>query len=288
MGRIVLLVAIVMAASAPSEASAGSLGLTVEGLGGASITTNPTGSFGGCTPLRCYRQFSPGTRVTVTAVAGPGSRFATWSGACAGQTAVCVVVVGQGLVAATATFSPLPVWTFTSPGGIAGAVSPGIACGTGCRAYRYGSLVTVRAHPASGWQWARWVTPCAPLVAAECTFNITRGVDAKAEFRCVGDCSEPDDDCDDNVCTTDEPVTRAVTPVIRVAGRGSVLVNRLGCPGNGCRPRVLRNARVTVSVRSGSLRAWSGACRGRAVPCVFTATRDAFGRPPSVTASFEG
>ena len=44
-----------------------------------------------CSNAVCGASYPVGTRVTLTAVAAPGSTFAGWSGECSGTSATCVV-----------------------------------------------------------------------------------------------------------------------------------------------------------------------------------------------------
>ena len=84
--------------------------LTVTTQGPGTVLSTPAGI--GCGPnATCPAVFSPGTAVTLTAVAAAGATFSGWSGACAGTTA-CTVTMSAAR-AATATFTTTFGGTFT-------------------------------------------------------------------------------------------------------------------------------------------------------------------------------
>lgn len=77
--------------------------LTTSTVGSGTVTSSPAGI--SC-PATCSASFSSGTVVTMTATAGIGYAFTSWSGACAGSGA-CVITMSAN-EAVTATFSLLP------------------------------------------------------------------------------------------------------------------------------------------------------------------------------------
>jgi hypothetical protein len=76
-------------------------GISRAGAGTGNVTSSPPGISCGST---CAFSFAYGTPLTLTAGASPGSYFAQWSGACAGQDATCELTV-TGPIDATATFN---------------------------------------------------------------------------------------------------------------------------------------------------------------------------------------
>ena len=90
------------------------LSLTKRGTGSGSIVSSPVGLNCGTV---CAAPFARNTKVTLTAVEGPLTDFAGWSGACSGFKAqsVCTVTMSQAR-AASATFNPAPVLTLTKFG----------------------------------------------------------------------------------------------------------------------------------------------------------------------------
>jgi uncharacterized delta-60 repeat protein len=80
------------------------LALTKPGSGTGSVTSSPAGLNCGST---CAHAFKHGTAVTLTAIASAGSRFAGWSGACAG-TGSCSLTMSAAR-SVTATFKVLCV-----------------------------------------------------------------------------------------------------------------------------------------------------------------------------------
>jgi hypothetical protein len=88
------------------------LTVTKAGTGTGTVTSSPAGISCGAT---CSASFPSGTVVTLTAAAGTGSTFASWSGACTG-TGTCSVTMSAAK-AVTATFS-------TSGGGGTATLTP--------------------------------------------------------------------------------------------------------------------------------------------------------------------
>ena len=109
----------------------------------------------------CSANYTRGTAIKVTATAGSGYAFTTWtctSGDCNTLTASpTVATVGAGTASVVAGFSPIP-YSFTA-GAVPGAYGyvtcsgQGSSCST---TYAYGTQETVSAHPYSGYYILGW------------------------------------------------------------------------------------------------------------------------------------
>ncbi len=117
----------------------------------------------------CSAAVNAGASVTLTATPSGTDSFSGWSGAdsgaCAGTTAPCTVLMNQARTV-TATFAPgsrrlSVVPTPFNAGLITSLSGSPISCGgsnTGCSAAEvFGSQVTLVATPATGWQFDSWV-----------------------------------------------------------------------------------------------------------------------------------
>jgi hypothetical protein len=84
-------------------------------------------------------------------------------------------------------------------------------------------------------------------------------------------------------------LTQTVTVTANVVGPGSITLNGRACAGR-CTFGLSRGEAVAVRARPGAkgpvFRGWSGACRGTAGSCQFTAIKDAANNPPVITARF--
>jgi hypothetical protein len=110
----------------------------------------------------CSQTYSSGTQVSLSAAAGGGSRFGSWSGGCSGSGA-CNVTMNQDK-SVTATFIAQHQLSVTTDGSGTVTSSPaGIDCGATCSAvYDHGTSVTLNAAPATGWSFAGWSDPGCP------------------------------------------------------------------------------------------------------------------------------
>jgi Divergent InlB B-repeat domain len=93
--------------------------LSKTGNGAGTVTSRPAGIDCG---VDCTVGFPEGTTVTLTAAAAAGSRFAGWSGACAGD-GECTVAIGESQSSVGAEFVSIP--PPVGPGG-GGAPGPGV------------------------------------------------------------------------------------------------------------------------------------------------------------------
>jgi uncharacterized repeat protein (TIGR01451 family) len=80
-----------------------SLAVSKTGTGAGTLTSSPAGINCGAT---CVATFPSGTNVTLTATPAAGSRFASWSGDCAGTTRTCVLTMTVDHMA-VATFNKI-------------------------------------------------------------------------------------------------------------------------------------------------------------------------------------
>jgi hypothetical protein len=87
--------------SAPSSTTSPRLTVTRAGTGAGTVTSSPSGINCGST---CAWTYTAGTRVTLTASAASGSRFAGWSGGGCSGTGTCAVTL-NGASTVTATFT---------------------------------------------------------------------------------------------------------------------------------------------------------------------------------------
>ncbi|MDZ7365706.1 MAG: InlB B-repeat-containing protein [candidate division KSB1 bacterium] len=115
--------------------------LTVNTVGSGSVTLNPAGG-----------TYSVGTVVTLTATPASGFQFSGWSGDLSGTTNPAMITM-DGNKTVTATFTELPVQhTLTVNTVGSGSVTLNPPGGT----YSVGTVVTLTATPASGFQFSGW------------------------------------------------------------------------------------------------------------------------------------
>jgi hypothetical protein len=94
------------------------LGVSTAGPGTGTVVSSPAGINCGAD---CAEDYNYGTIVNLTATAGPGSSFDSWSGSCSGSANPCVVTI-DAAKSVTATFRTIPP---TSSGGGSGGGSFG-------------------------------------------------------------------------------------------------------------------------------------------------------------------
>ncbi|MDX6480556.1 MAG: trimeric autotransporter adhesin [Gaiellaceae bacterium] len=149
------------------------------GNGSGSVTSKPDAISCGSA---CSSSFAYGTKVTLTATPGTGSRFAGWTGACTG-TSTCTVTMSQAR-SATATFTlileTLAVHRFGT--GRVASTTPGISCGSTCsHGFSYGTQVTLTAAPATGSRFSGWSGACVGT-GSTCTVTMTQAQSVTATF----------------------------------------------------------------------------------------------------------
>jgi Divergent InlB B-repeat domain len=139
--------------------------VTLQGTG--TVASTPAGI--SC-PGTCSASFAAGTSLTLSATAGTGSVFSSWSGVCATSAAGCTITLTSDS-AATATFAnaaPAPTRLLTVGVQGTGTItsSPaGISCsggaGTCSAAFATGAAVALKAAPDPGAAFSGWSGACA-------------------------------------------------------------------------------------------------------------------------------
>ena len=212
-----------------------SAALVVEVAGNGRVTSDPAGI---ACPTDCDETFdvAPEPRnVTLTAVADPGWRFSSWSGACSGTAASADVLVSADLIC-VARFdeidSGLRRLTIARDGTGTGTVTsapPGIACGADCgEDYPIETVVTLTAVPDPGSMFAGWAgdQACPSGAAATGTVEVTASTHCIAVFD--GGDGEPANVT--LIVRIDEIVGQAFTVT------GSVTTSPPGVPPIACGP----------------------------------------------------
>jgi hypothetical protein len=126
-----------------------------DGTGSGTVTSNPAGIDCGAT---CQSDFGYGTVVTLTAAAATGSTFAGWTGeGCSGTGDCTVTMTAARSVTATFTINHYRLSVSKVGTGNVTSVPAGINCGTTCaHDYDFGTVVTLTATPAAGWNFFGW------------------------------------------------------------------------------------------------------------------------------------
>jgi hypothetical protein len=219
------------------------LAVTAGGTGTGTITSSPAGIDCGAV---CSAGFAPGTAVTLTATADPGSRFAGWSGDCTGTSPTCTLPMTAPR-SVTATFNATALLTVSRTGdgkGVVVSSPPGIRCGRSCSAsFDQGTVVVLSATPWASSRFGGWSGACSGT-SPTCTIVLPGPASVGAQF---GKAKE--------------------TLTVSRQGRGSVTSRPSGirCPG-ACRHAFDRDqtVRLLAHPRSGwRFVRWKGACRGQ-------------------------
>jgi hypothetical protein len=234
-----------------------------------SVTSMPAGIDCGSD---CSERHEHGSAVTLTAVAGPDSRFTGWSGSCAGTLDTCTLDMTAGRTA-YATFHTQEVLTVAvdrlsgTAGGTVSSSPAGISCATTCSSeFNTGSSVKLTAKAASGSLFVGWGGACTGT-ASTCTVSMASAQSVTAAFN------------------TGYTLSVSKTGAAAAAGLVTSAPAGIDC-GVVCSRRYEVGTSVTLTA-AGSTDAqfvgWSGACAGTASHCTvgMSAAR-------SVTATFEG
>jgi hypothetical protein len=146
------------------------------------VTSDPVGI--DC-PSTCAVLFDTGSQVRLTAVPASGSRFAGWTGACAGASASCTVTM-DAAKAVEARFAPSTFRLSLAVTGKGSVRAPvvGLACARRCSAaVDADAVVRIRATAAKGWRFASWTGACRGRGA--CSVRVSRNSAVGVLFRRV-------------------------------------------------------------------------------------------------------
>ena len=218
------------------------------------VTSAPAGL--NCASGSCSAGFAQDSSVVLTATPASGQVFSGWSGACAGSTSTCTVVMSQ-VRSVGAAFAGIPAANFllgTTVTGSGSVVSQpaGIDCGTSCSAsFANNTSVTLTAAPAAGQVFDRWGGACATATGASCTVTVTAATAVSASFVAQGSSSFP--------------LSVAVT------GNGSVSSQPAGINcGSTCTANFVSTTSVVLTAAPAAgqvLQAWGGACAAATAAC---------------------
>ena len=217
------------------------------GTGSGTVTSDPAGIACGAT---CAAGFVEDTVVTLTAVTGPNSTFAGWSGAVTGNTPTIQVTV-DAAKQVTATFNLVEhTLTVAKAGSGAGQVASapaGINCGATCSAdFAHDTIVTLTAAVGTGSTFVGWT---GAVVSSDPSIQVTMD-EAKS------------------VTATFDLLPGNVLLTVTKAGSGSGVVTSapagIAC-GNSCNAGFATDTLVTLTATAdaGSVFVgWSGAATG--------------------------
>ena len=153
-------------------------GLHAMVTGNGTVTSAPAGIVCGS---ECSKAFNANTSVTLSAVAGAGSVFAGWSGACSGTSATCTVAMSdaQTVGASFVAGAQYTLSVTSGAGGIVTTVPGAIDCGTRCIAgFAAGTPVNVIARPNPGYRFVGWSGACSGANTCDLTMNANTAVQA--------------------------------------------------------------------------------------------------------------
>lgn len=163
------------------------LSVATAGSGSGVVTVTGDGVSTSCTGT-CTRSFGQGTTVTLTAAAASGSALTSWSGACSGRKASCVVRM-QNAKSVTANFTALPVHAvnYTKAGAGTGVVEVDASgsvtsCVANCSAsYPAGTRLRLTARPEAGKRFGGWSGACRGQKTS-CSFTVKSAASVSALF----------------------------------------------------------------------------------------------------------
>ena len=151
-----------------------------EGNGNGTVSSSPGGI--DCGPT-CAESFPRNSVVTLTAIAGPGSRFDGWSDGCTGQQG-CAPLLSDDL-GVVARFSLARHRVAVHRGGVGvgrvDSIPPGIDCGADCEnLFDDGIQLTLVATPNPGSRFIGWTGPCSGSGA--CIVSVATSLAVSANF----------------------------------------------------------------------------------------------------------
>ncbi len=124
----------------------------------------------------CLAQYTPGSRVTLTATPQPGSRFLSWGGACASaaSSATCPLTLSGSTVSVSATFAQISYSLNVKVVGAGTVTANGSPCTSSSpctQSYVSGSSVTLHMSSTGGQVFSGWSSSlCSGL--GDCTFTM--------------------------------------------------------------------------------------------------------------------
>ena len=249
-----LVVTAAVAVNADFAVQRHTLTVTTAGNGSGQVTSAPAGI--DC-PGTCAATVDHGTQLTLTPVAGPGSTFLGWSGACTGTGACVITVDADRQVSAAFGQSQSLVVTRSGTGmGVVTSSPAGINCGTDCaEVYPPGTVVTLMPMAIGDAQFAGWSGACTGTGACTVTINAATAVDARYD-------------------------QRTYTIMVQRAGTGTGTVTTLApatgitC-GTDCTESYASGTMVTLLAQPAAdnvFGGWTGDCTGTTGPCTVTMT----------------
>jgi hypothetical protein len=228
--------------------------LVVSGPG--TIISNPTGLACGRNGGECVHSFERGTTIKLTPTPAGDGAFKTWSGACAGRSGDCHLVVSSVSEVSAVFRHAVPApgnqrVTVREVGSPVTSVPPGIDCPPTCEAmFQTGTLATLSARRSPVWSGA-----CVGR-GPSCALVIDASINVLAAVPVLG-----------------PPPTVGVN--VSVSGRGVVLGGRIRC--GGARGTLLDcesffSPGTTVALQAippqgGRFARWGGFCRGKKPRC---------------------
>jgi uncharacterized repeat protein (TIGR02543 family) len=132
---------------------------------------------------KCSASYEANAQVALTASANSGSVFTGWTGACAGQQAVCTLSVNEALNT-TANFAPLFNLVVKTAGtGSVTSAPAAIDCGKLCSAkVASGTRLTLTAAPAVGQKFTGWGGACSGALLT-CSVTVNKDTQVQANFK---------------------------------------------------------------------------------------------------------
>ncbi|MDQ7778636.1 MAG: C10 family peptidase [Planctomycetota bacterium] len=186
--------------------------------GGGTVTRNPLGTNAVSPSASGSSNYDSGTVVTVTANPATGYTFVSWTGPVAnpGDQATTVTMGAARTITANFALIPYELTWNVNPGGTGtvlrsllgtNLVSPSA---NGSADYDYGTVLTVTASPAAGYQFSSWAGPVANPAAQETTVTV---------------------DADKSITANFVLIPYALTWGVNLVGSGTVSRNPLGTNG---------------------------------------------------------